>query len=284
MSALAALTAALDAHASSTPLEPRVAARIDDLLRAMGAGDVLGGLSPEEARPLVAELRLWFGLDGKLMQPKGRVPGWTHSEPELLQTVGDFAVMHAHGLTRDIAPQLEGLTARLAAPDASFLDIGVGVAGTAIQMARNWPNLRIVGIDPWQPSLALARANVKQAGLADRIELREQLAEDLPDEAAFDLAWMPIVFMPQGVIAAACARTLRALRPGGWVVLTPSGFPPDPVGAAQIRLRMTMFGGPECTTGDVEQWLRGAGFADVRTLASPPASPVAPVVGRRPTS
>ena len=81
----------------------------------------------------------------------------------------------------------------------------------------NGPNLRIVGIDVFKPSLRLARENVEKAGLLDRIELREQGAEALEDDEAFDLAWMPTVFMPERVIPEATERTHRALRPAaGW--------------------------------------------------------------------
>ena len=59
-----------------------------------------------------------------------------------------------------IAPKLDGLAARLEAPGAAFLDVGVGVGLLGVEMARLWPNLRIVGIDVWPPSLALARQNV----------------------------------------------------------------------------------------------------------------------------
>jgi len=55
-------------------------------------------------------------------------------------------------------------------------------------MARKWPTLRVVGLDVWGPSLALARQNVAAAGLQDRVELREQSADELPDDRAFDLS------------------------------------------------------------------------------------------------
>ncbi len=55
---------------------------------------------------------------------------------------------------------------------ASFLDVGTGVGQLAVAAAGLWPRATIVGIDVWQPSLERARANVAQAGLGERIELR----------------------------------------------------------------------------------------------------------------
>ena len=43
-------------------------------------------------------------------------------------------------------------------------------------MVRQWPSLRVVGIDPWAASLAIAHCNVQDAGLTPQIELREDAA------------------------------------------------------------------------------------------------------------
>ena len=117
-----------------------------------------------------------------------------------------------------LAPGLDGLVQRLSSPDGRFLDVGVGVAILSIEMCRVWPDLQVVGIDPWAPSLALARDNVKAAGLGARIELREQAVQDLSDRHGFDLAWIPSIFIPGQAIPEGLARVQRALRPGGSVL------------------------------------------------------------------
>ena len=279
---LAALTAALDAKASSAPLDPALAARIKELLSALGAGDVLDDVSADQAAPILSEVRHQLGFDAKLLYARTRVTSWSYADDPLLQEVGEFARFHALGLTRNVIPALEGLSERFGAVDAGFLDIGVGVGGLAVELARQWPDLRIVGIDVFKPSLRLARENVEKAGLLDRIELREQGAEALEDDGAFDLAWMPIVFMPERVIPEATERTHRALRPGGWVVFSFINLSiSDERAAAFWRLRTTMFGGPLWLPSQVEKLARDYGFVDVRTLPSPPGAPVALVVGRR---
>jgi ubiquinone/menaquinone biosynthesis C-methylase UbiE len=279
---LAALGAALDARASGTPLDPALAARVDELLAALGGGDVLDGVSAPEATPFLADVRTQLGFNAKLLYAQKRATCWNYDDRQLLQEIGDFARSHAHGLTRNVVPALEGLSARFSTPGAAFLDIGVGVAGLAIELAQLWPQLRIVGIDVWQPSLALARDNVERAGLRDRIELREQGAEKLDDDQAFDLTWMPILFMPERVIPAAIERNLRALRPGGWGIFCFANFDgKEPQTAAFWRLRTTTWGGPLWIPSQVETLLRDHGFADVRTLPSPPGVHVVCVVGRR---
>jgi SAM-dependent methyltransferase len=152
----------------------------------------------------------------------------------------------------------------------------------AIALAQMWPELRIVGIDPWQPSLALARENVEAANLGDRIELREQVGEAIDDVDAFDLAWLPFPFVPERAIGPTCERTLRALRPGGWIIVSMSGHGAlEPLPAAAMRLRLTLCGGPDWTSAQAESLLRDQGYVDVRTLAHAPGSVLCNVVGRR---
>ena len=116
-------------------------------------------------------------------------------------------------------PHLEGLPERLREPTARFLDVGSGVGRLSIEMCRRFPNLRVVGIDPFETALTLARRNVAEAGLGDQIELRPERVQDLTDERCYDLAWVPVLFMAADVAARGLHRVHTALRPGGWAVL-----------------------------------------------------------------
>jgi SAM-dependent methyltransferase len=279
---LAALGALLDSHATGAPLDPKLLESTRGLLSALGAGDVLDGVSAQEALPLLAELRMVFAADAKLLYAESRTLGWTHTEPEILQAAGDVSSGFAQGLTRMVAPSLDGLSERLSSPGARFLDVGVGVGALSIALANILPSLSIVGIDPWQPSLARARENVDRAGLADRIELRELAAENLEDRDAFDLAWMPTLFFQERAVAPACKRVHYALRPGGWalVAMINPGADNSPA-AALARMRQVLYGGHASTPSTIEALLSEVGFSDVRTLPSPPGALVAFVAGRR---
>src|SRR5436309_875829 len=78
--------------------------------------------------------------------------------------------------------------------------------------------------------------------LLDRIELRAQGVEQLADQRAFDLAWLPTMFVPDRAVAPGCARLLTALKPGGWVLVNALKPGIDAQTAALWRLRTTMFG------------------------------------------
>jgi len=86
---------------------------------------------------------------------------------------------------------------RLQAPTASFLDVGSGVGALAIEMCSIWPHLHVVGLEPQAVPLAEGRRNVAAAGLGDRIALRAQRVEEMTEHEAFDLAWLPQVFLPR---------------------------------------------------------------------------------------
>jgi SAM-dependent methyltransferase len=172
---------------------------------------------------------------------------------------------------------------RLRAAGASFLDIGVGVAALSIAMCRLLPELRVVGVDPWQPALALARENVAAAGLVERIELRELTAEALTDADKYDLAWVPTVFLSDTMLGLATERVHAALHRGGWAIFGLYARLDDPLAAAIADLRTVRHGGELRTPQDVAAMMSRAGFAGVEILFDPQwRLPVAFVVGRRP--
>jgi hypothetical protein len=118
----------------------------------------------------------------------------------------------------------------------------------------------------------------------DRVELREQRAEDLRDERAFDLAWLPALFMPRSAVRPACERIYQALRPGGWMLFNAVNPGLDPQTDALWWLRMTMFGDSAMPSAETETLLRELGFSDVQTLCSPAGSFMRIVAGRRKTA
>jgi SAM-dependent methyltransferase len=206
-------------------------------------------------------------------------PGWTHTEPAILESIGEVSTAVPPLLKHTIVPHLDGLTERLDAADAAFLDVGVGIGALAISMARLWPSLRIVGLDVWKPALVLAREKVKAADLQSRIELREQGVQELSDVGAYDLAWLPAFFINNNIIGASLLSIHRALRPGGWIVLGLQNAGADDLTAALARFRTVHWGGDPRTPAEAEVLLTNAGFDKVETIASPV---VAAVVGRRP--
>lgn len=280
---LTALAAVLEAKATGAPLDPQLAAAAQGLLDQVGAGAFADSVTPQEASMSAAMIRAIYLMDSKMLNPETRAKSWGHPEPEILQAIGNAGRMHAQSFTRAVVPLCDGLAERLSAPTARLLDVGVGVAGTAAALAQMWPELKIVGIDVWQPSLRLARENVERAGLTDRIELREQGVETLADASAFDACYFAAHFIPERFTRPGFQRIHAALRSGGWIVTaaTPFDDMPPPV-AALHRFRETQWGSPLWTPADTEQVLRDAGFVDVRRAPPQPGPPVIWIAGRKP--
>jgi SAM-dependent methyltransferase len=277
---LAALGAALQQRTIGRALDPILEPHVDAVVAALGVRAALAELTTNEARSLSGEIRTFILGNAKLVSSDPSA-GWQHREAELLQAAGDASALLPQRLASAIAPQLDGLSARLNSAGSAFLDIGVGVAALSIEMARAWPSLRIVGIDLWAPALALAHEQVRAAKLDARIELRQQDARDLPDREAFDLVWVPAGFVPEPALDRLLERALRALRCGGWLLLAMFREPTEPLPAALIRLRAALFGGFTASPEALEQRLWAQGFVEVRTLPGPGNAPMALLAARR---
>lgn len=101
-------------------------------------------------------------------------------------------------------------------PGARVLDVGTGVAGLAVAMARALPQVEVLGIDIADRPLALALAEIAAADdVAGRVSVRRQDVAEFTGDAAFDLIWLPAPFIAEKVLAKALPRLVAALREGG---------------------------------------------------------------------
>src|SRR4029078_5503595 len=103
-------------------------------------------LTREELVPLLAEMQTLAQTNAQILGGSPHKLGWAPEEPALMRAAGEATARFPRTLATAIAPKLEGLVDRLSSPQATFLEIGVGVAALSIQMAHTWPNLRIVGL------------------------------------------------------------------------------------------------------------------------------------------
>lgn len=170
----------------------------------------------------------------------------------------------------------------MAQPGTAFLDVGTGVAALAIAMCRLWPSLQVVGIDPSEHALALAREHVAAADANGQVELRQASVEDLADAEQFDLAWVPTFFISGAVLEHAIARVHTALRPGGWAALGLYARPGVPFIDALADLRTVRQGGAQRTPHELAASLMNAGFSDVAIHSSADwTPPMVFVAGRK---
>jgi Methyltransferase domain len=276
--ALAALGAALGERRPAPPLGER----IDEVLDVLGVRAEVAALPDAERRALAAELRTLARANASVLEHPDAEPGWSPVAAAMMHDAGAATAGLATRLARAVVPELEDLGTRLASRGAAFLDVGTGVAALAIAMARAWPALAVVGVDPWPHAVALARSNVHAAGLDDRITIREGGAETLTEHGAFDLAWVPTLFVPDGALHAIFARVQRALRRGGWLVLPGLSDHAPPLTRAVAHLRTASWGGCSASAPELARRLAQHGYVAIRVLAAPQGSSSALVVARKP--
>jgi SAM-dependent methyltransferase len=203
-------------------------------------------------------------------------PGWSHTDPDLLQAQGTLSGAFARLL--DAMPEV---VERISARDAAFLDVGAGVGAIAIGLCRRFGALHCVALEPQEAPLVLARRNIEAAGLAGRIDLRRQPIEELEDVERYDVAWLPLPFLPTDIVEQALRRAWRALKPGGWALVASIDADGDDLAATTARLRCALWGGAPVAADELAELLTRAGFVDVRPGTEIPL-PQAPTRARKP--
>lgn len=206
--------------------------------------------------------------------------GWWAFGDDILLAQGRASAMGGRLTAMFVIPALDGLGERFAAEDGGvFLDVGVGVAEMACAFCEAVPRSRVVGLDPFPRAIELATRTVAEHGLADRIELRGHGVEQLEDVEAFDLAWMPLPFIPPPVVAEGLKRVWRALKPGGWLLLPGSTMEPG-AGGDIARWQVHLAGGTLLSQLEREHMVQQVGFSEPVSLHTPPGAPQMAAVRR----
>jgi demethylmenaquinone methyltransferase/2-methoxy-6-polyprenyl-1,4-benzoquinol methylase len=96
----------------------------------------------------------------------------------------------------------------------------------ALELVRAEPGRTVIGIDQSPEMLAAGRERIADAGLSDRIELREGRAEDLPfADGEFDALTFTYLLRYVDDVPATLRELARAVRPGGTVAMLEFGLP-----------------------------------------------------------
>jgi SAM-dependent methyltransferase len=270
--ALSAVSARLKLDALGETGDPALRAQLDRVVDELGVAEELAALDPDERAVLLAFSRSYLAQGLDLVDDPIRASSWSHTDPVLLQAQGS-----ASGVVAALLTDLE-----LVEDGARILDVGTGVGGIAIAFCQRLPSATVVGIDPWEPSLALARANIADAGLEDRVTVSGALVQEFTDEAGFDLAWLPSFFIPEPVLAPAVERLHDLLRPGGHLVVGVTfADESDRLVAVTDDLMTVRSGGSVADPARATALLKGAGFEDVREIERTWNPPLRFVVGTR---
>jgi SAM-dependent methyltransferase len=128
-------------------------------------------------------------------------------------TAQDIAVFFQEALA-----ELPQLVADLVA-GGRVVDIHCGGGRWLIAMARRFPALELVGVEFETDSVVRARANVAEAGLADRITIRQAGVTQPGDVGEYDLAYFQYALHQFPDAPAVLRAAWAALRPGGRLIV-----------------------------------------------------------------
>jgi SAM-dependent methyltransferase len=111
--------------------------------------------------------------------------GVPYADYGLHDAQGDFnRPVFANLLASEWIPSVPGLAERLAAePTARVAELGCGEGWAAIAIARAWPAVQVDGFDLDEASIAAARRNAADAGVADRVHLEVADVTSAPQSA-----------------------------------------------------------------------------------------------------
>ena len=124
----------------------------------------------------------------KAYRTGGGVPYRLYGPDMFEGQAGINRAMFLRQLGAEWLPSIPDLHRRLISdPPARVADIGCGAGWSSVGMARSYPKLRVDGFDLDEPSVALARANVIEAGLEERVRIHRQNAGDPSLRGSYDL-------------------------------------------------------------------------------------------------
>jgi hypothetical protein len=275
--AMGALGAELKLRVSGVEGDPAVRAALREIAGSVDP-DRLEWVAPEQLAGLIGILtyNLQEALD--MLREPDRAAGWTYEDPAILQQRG-----RGSGTVPSVIDRLaksRPALARILAGNGTFLDVGTGVSWLAIEAAKLWTEMRVVGLDIWEPALKLAATNIASEGLQDRITLRRQSIVELDEVAAFDLTWLPSMFLPREVCEAALERIVRASTPDGMLVFGMFAVMPGPHGRAVTDLLSIRSGGYAWRPDEAQTYLTTLGLRDVEIVEGGGGTTL--LLGRRP--
>jgi SAM-dependent methyltransferase len=258
--------------------DPDLARAAEDVLAALDV-DVLH--SRQERDPAGAAAQAAAPLLQAAALLRGDADLWADQPDEALLAQGRASAQFVPLFLAGALPHLDGLAQALATPGARILDVGTGVGALAAAYAEALPAVSVVGIDVLPRVLALAEQVVAASPAAERVQLREQNVAMLDEHEVYDLAWIPAPFVSEQAFGAGLGAMVRALKPGGWLVVGHGRFRGDPLDDAITRLKTVAFGGTALDDARATRLLTDAGLDAVFQAPTPAGAP-AVTLGRKP--
>jgi SAM-dependent methyltransferase len=212
--------ALLDAEEGSGAVRYRLAPHLDTILAAPGHPRYLGGyvrlgtdVAAQDFRRCVAAF-----ATGAVKPFQGRGDEFNQA---IAESTWGLQVVTA----KKILPGLEGLAAQL--DGGVVLEVGCGTGNLLMQLAKAFPKARVIGVDIETDSLASAREKIGQAGLGERVEVRQGTVAQTVEPGSVNAVVMIEVLHEIGAsirpqVIRECGAVLKS---GGWMVIVDETYP-----------------------------------------------------------
>ena len=156
--------------------------------------------------------------------PTGERTWWDRCGPDFIDGVsGTGGAFYVRLIPGGLA-QVPGLPAKLE-DGARILDTACGAGVGLLRLAEAYPASTLVGADGDAYSLKVAAERLERHGLEDRVELVHTPLEELDRQDEFDLVTNNISMHECRDIERVTENVKRALRPGGYFVISDFPFP-----------------------------------------------------------
>ena len=198
-------------------------------------------------------------------------PGnWDYTDPAVLEAQGKSSRAVTRFLTAH-ANEDQEFRSILDAGE-NFLDVGSGVGWISITMAEQWPNIKVDGLEILAPALELAKKNLGTSKASDRVRFIDKNLTALDAKNEYGAAFVPMMFIPEEVLATALPLLRNAIRPGGMLFVAGYRIPEDPLLAALNNLQTVISGGRTWKEEQLSKLLRENGFNIEKDVA--PGMPI----------
>ncbi len=208
----------------------KLAPHIDKLLLDQDFPGYIGGL------PRVIEQPEMFDQFSEKL-PTGQRTWWDQCSPNFIQMVSATGRPFYTRLIPNGLSKVRGLSDRLA-QESRILELACGAGIGLTRIAKTYPQCTVVGVDGDAFSLNSAADKLRQAGLQDRVSLKRSTLEELNAREEYDLAFISISMHEARDIEKVTKNVKRALKPGGYFVISDFPFPDSTEGCRTVPARI----------------------------------------------
>ncbi|GEM_PF-1646903 len=234
----------------------------------MALGDGLDEANEEQASVALTMVEMALSEAGELFRNPDRGSNWEITDAAAMQAMGRSS-KSAFIRMKSIAEMYPAMRETFS---GTFLDVGTGVAGIALEAARSCPEIKVEGIDIWEPALELARKNIAESGYSDRVSARNLDVCALDEQDRYSLVWLPTMFLKRPIVEAAFDRIVRASVHNAYLVAGIYTQPADPFLALMANLRTLRSGGEITDPLEIKTMMEARGYVEVELSVTPIAT------------